>query len=305
MAQHKRTSSQSSTKAAGSSTPGTGAGTARGTSANTSRATASLTPKQRAELATRTTSQRPTVRQPVAPTPARSASAARKRVRLGFRSNPWVFGGTLVAVLAIAIFAIVRGNSAAAEISPGQLNNSNVPLAAGKAAPDFTLTASDGKRYSLSQYRGKVVLLEFFAPWCPHCRNETTILNQVANVDASQGVQVLSVSASPYGYNYEATGDTTPISMKDITEFVQTFNVTYPAMLDTSLNVGNAYGVIGYPQMFLIDRNGDVTWNNGTTGEVNYTQLQDAIQQTLLVPLKTPAATAPAAAATATASPAK
>jgi peroxiredoxin len=299
----KRSTSRSTSRAASptSSDPGVSraeTGNARPTAANTSRAIASLTPKQRAELATQAT--RSTAVRPASPpTSTRSAGTARKRVRQGFGSNPWIFGGTLLAVLAIAIAAVIFGTRASANTyTPGQLNNSNVPLAAGKAAPNFTLTASDGKRYSLSQFRGQVVLVEFFAPWCPHCRNETTVLNQVASVDAPQGVQVLSVTATPYGYNYEATGDTTPITMNDVTEFVSNYHVTYPAMLDTSLNVGNAYGVVGYPQMFLIDRNGNIAWNNGTSGEVVYTDLQSDIQHTLLVPLKTPAAT-PTATATA------
>jgi peroxiredoxin len=202
--------------------------------------------------------------------------------------------------LAFVIFVVIKGaiangTSGSSNVTPGHLNDSNVPLAAGKPAPDFAFTGADGKHYTLSQYRGQVVLLEFFAPWCPHCRNETTVLNQVASVDADMGVHVVSVTATPYGYNYESTGDTSPITMNDVTEFVNTFHVTYPALLDTSLKAGNAYGVIGYPQMFVVDRNGTVAWNNGDSGEVNYTDLQNAIQQALLVPLKTPAGATPTA----------
>jgi peroxiredoxin len=203
------------------------------------------------------------------------------------RSHPWVFGGALLAIVAVIIFFFIQGTG--------------TPLAPKTRAPDFTLTAADGKQYSLSQYRGQVVVLEFFAPWCPHCRNETSVLNQVASTGAGQGVQVLSVSATPYGYNYESSGgrDTTPISLKDINEFVANFHVKYPTMLDTSLKVGNAYRVTAFPQLFVIDRNGQVTWNNGDSGEVSYADLQAQIQRAQRIPYAPASATAPAATASA------
>ena len=196
----------------------------------------------------------------------------------------------VIVGLGVVLFALSRGGGGSGGETPGQLNNSNVPLAAGVVAPDFSLpSAPNGQMVSLSQYRGKVVVLEFFAPWCPHCRNETSVLNSIANA-SSPNVQVLSVTATPYGYNYESSGgtDKTPISMADVKEFVSNFNVSYPAMLDTQLKTGNAYGVIGYPQMFVIDRNGTIVWNNGTEGETNLTELQAVIGQAQNIPLATP-----------------
>jgi peroxiredoxin len=195
----------------------------------------------------------------------------------------------IVALLAIGVYAIASG-----------LNPSPTPLAAGKVAPNFTLTATDGKQYSLNDYRGKVVLLEFFAPWCPHCRNEVAVLNQVAKTYAGQDVQVLSVTDTPYGYNYESSGDTSPITMTDVTRFVNTYHVSYPAMLDTSLKAGNAYGVAAFPQIYVIDRNGTIAWNNGGGGETAYKDLQTAIQRAQAVPLQTATSTAPAVSASAT-----
>ena len=238
---------------------------------------------------------RPAATRPAAARSQNGVTAARtpslqptRRRRQSTGMGSWVLTGTVLLVVAIAIFAIIqgRGGSTTGGVTPGQLNSSNVPLKAGTVAPDFSLPAEQGGTYTLSQFRGKVVLLEFFAPWCPHCRAEAPTLHQLAAASGSD-VQLLAVSASPYGFNYEATGDTTPITMHDIKLYVDQFGVNYPALFDVTLNAGNAYGVLGYPQFYVVDRNGVITWSSGLSGEETYGSLQAQIQKALQVPLAT------------------
>jgi peroxiredoxin len=262
------------------------------TSARSSRPAANLSPQARAQLSTRaqgTQAPRPSARKPDVFPPA----SAQKRLgwlgkgRFPLSTNQLVFGVTFIVLVAIVVLAVVKGLQQNVDSSSVGLTNTT-PLAPGKRAPDFkNLPAAGGGTGGLSGYGGKVILLEFFAPWCPHCRNEVSTLNQIAQTYSNQGVQVLSVSASPYGYNYEDTGDTTQIKMADVQKFVTTFHVSYPALLDTSLRVGNAYGVAGYPTIYVIDRNGVVYWNNGQGGETSYQQLQTEITKALAVPLAT------------------
>src|SRR5205085_9235550 len=91
----------------------------------------------------------------------------------------------------------------------------------------------------LSSFRGKSpVFMEFMAPWCPHCQNDSVMFNQVYDdyVGKGKNLQMLGVSAHPYGRDYEdKNGDLntwTPTSMDDLNWFRATFHVKYPLLLD-------------------------------------------------------------------------
>jgi peroxiredoxin len=214
------------------------------------------------------------------PAPARSARR-RRRPTIGQRiarvpGAGWIGIVTGLLFIGIIAFAIISSHS---NTSGGPSTSSQNLLGVGTPAPAINaLPAADGKSYSLAQYKGKVVVLEFFAPWCPHCQDETATLKQVQQEYGSKGVQVLSVSASPYGRNYEQ-GDTTPISMSDIQWFSSTYKLNYPALFDPSLKAGTAYGVQAFPTTYIIDKNGVITYAGA--GEISYASLQQQITQAL------------------------
>jgi peroxiredoxin len=188
-------------------------------------------------------------------------------------------------VLLAAITALAVSQSACAGTSSASLGHitNSTPLASGHRAPDFTLPSAHAGTVSLHQYSGQVVVLELFAPWSPHCQSQTRVLTAIQAANAVLGVQMLSVSASPFGRNYENSDgtDRTPISMRDITWFADTFSLNYPALLDTSLRTANAYGLYSYPALFVIDRHGVITWKNGQGGETSYSDLQLQIDRAL------------------------
>lgn len=114
-------------------------------------------------------------------------------------------------------------------------------------APDFTLTSLDGKRVTLSDYRGKIVLLNFWATWCPPCRSEMPDIQAVAD-EYSSDLVVLAID------NAES---------KDIVEpFVRELELKFVVLLDSTGALSQIYNVQGLPTTYLIDRAGIVRSSN-------------------------------------------
>lgn len=160
----------------------------------------------------------------------------------------WVLSGTNQGT------TLTNGTAAQPQQSSGQVDPNDPPkLAEGTDAPDFSLPATDGNTYKLSDYRGKVVLLEFMAPWCPHCRADAPIFNQVAETFKGQDVQLFAVSATPD--NKDRNG---PISMADLTWFRDEYKVTYPMLFDQPLAAATAYKVYYYPTVYVVNKEGKI-----------------------------------------------
>jgi len=119
-------------------------------------------------------------------------------------------------------------------------------------APDFTLPKLDGTQLSLSSYRGKVVLLDFWATWCVPCREEIPRFVEMQQKYGDRGLQIIGVSMDD--------------SPDPVRPFYQQFRMNYPVVMGTAAT-GEAYGgVLGLPIAFLIDRDGRiVTRHMGAT----------------------------------------
>lgn len=113
------------------------------------------------------------------------------------------------------------------------------------AAPAFSLRGEDGKTYRLSDYRGKVVVLNFWATWCPPCRYEMPSMERAHNKVKDEGIVLLAV-------NVGETED-------EIFEFTGRYPVTFPLLLDSDGAVVRRYRVVGLPTTFVIDPRGRIT----------------------------------------------
>lgn len=119
---------------------------------------------------------------------------------------------------------------------------------AGKTAEDFALTV-DGKPQHLSDYRGKVVVLSFWASYCQPCVEEAPSLNNLQRYLAPRGGTVLGVSLDPEETGYE--------------NFLKTYAVPYPTWRDPALQDGKSkialdYGTSLIPETYVIDRHGKI-----------------------------------------------
>jgi len=119
------------------------------------------------------------------------------------------------------------------------------PVAKPFAAPDFTLKGEDGKIYRLSDYRGKVVVLNFWATWCPPCRYEMPSMERAYRKVKGGNIAILAVNV---GENEDT-----------VFAFTGHYPVTFPLPLDRDGSVIGKYPVVGLPTTFIIDPQGQVT----------------------------------------------
>ena len=114
-----------------------------------------------------------------------------------------------------------------------------------KSAPDFSLQTLDGKTIRLSEFRGKPVVLNFWATWCEPCKIEMPWFVELQKQYGPQGLQFLGVAMDD-------------ASTQDIAEFAQKMGVNYPILLGKE-DVGTAYGGVQFlPETFYIDRDGKI-----------------------------------------------
>jgi peroxiredoxin len=106
---------------------------------------------------------------------------------------------------------------------------------------DFTLTDTHNKKFTLSELRGKIVLVNFWATWCPPCRKEMPDLNLIYDHYKSQGLVILSI---------------TDEEMFKVGSFLQQTGYTYPILFDPGRKTATKFHVEGIPKSFVFDRNG-------------------------------------------------
>ncbi|MDE2221318.1 MAG: TlpA family protein disulfide reductase [Gammaproteobacteria bacterium] len=119
-------------------------------------------------------------------------------------------------------------------------------LRAGAPAPDFQLGSNDGKQVSLDSFKGKVVLVNFWASWCGPCRKEMPILEQLNREYHNRGVALLGVNVEP---------DSAAAS-----DWLKATPVSFPILFDVDSKVSKLYQVEGMPNTVILDRKGNVRY---------------------------------------------
>ncbi|GFO70817.1 thioredoxin [Geomonas limicola] len=137
------------------------------------------------------------------------------------------------------ICACLIALSMLAATAPGGARGDAGPVRVGSAAPDFRLTTLTGESKSLSQYRGKIVLVNFWASWCPYCRDEMPSMDRLIKAFPRGDLVILAVNVE-----------------KHIPEAFRRTRVSFDLLSDAAGQVQQRYGANRLPDTFIVDRSG-------------------------------------------------
>jgi cytochrome c biogenesis protein CcmG/thiol:disulfide interchange protein DsbE len=143
-----------------------------------------------------------------------------------------VFGWGFIGLLGVLLIYIVAGT-----LEPHMTN-------AGDTAPNVKVTAENGKTITRDHFGGKLLVLNFWASWCPPCVTETPSLEQFARTMAPQGVVVVAISQDRKEEQYK--------------KFIERFNITFETARDPGADIAASYGTFQIPETYLIGRDGKV-----------------------------------------------
>lgn len=150
------------------------------------------------------------------------------------RQLGWVFSfALLICLLGLVGWGLVKVRNGPVEVG---------------MAPDFTLTTFEGEAITLSELRGNVVVINFWASWCPPCREEAPYFEQTWRKYKDRGAIFI-------GIDYV---DTEPEALAYIDEF----DITYPNGPDIATRISQAYNIQGVPETFFVAKNGELRGNH-------------------------------------------
>lgn len=128
-----------------------------------------------------------------------------------------------------------------------------------ETAANFTLLDLNNKEFSLSEFKGKPVILFFWTTWCPYCRKELKELNSMQSELLKDGIQVAAINVDE--------------PLDKVRKFFGNTPFSYRVLLDTDTKVADAYGILGVPTYFLINKDGRIVFANHYFPEKEYKDL--------------------------------
>jgi thiol-disulfide isomerase/thioredoxin len=171
----------------------------------------------------------------------------------------------VVVMIALMVYAGWRSRPAKSTALPPGTQSLTAGEAIGHQAPDFVLDDLQGKKVKLSDFRGKAVLLNFWATWCGPCKVEMPWFVELQKQYGPQGLEIVGVALDDSG--------------KDaISKFAKDMGVNY-TILQGQDAVGDAYGAMGLPTSFFIDRNGKIV--ESASGLLERSEIEGDIRKAL------------------------
>jgi cytochrome c-type biogenesis protein len=166
-----------------------------------------------------------------------------------------------------------QGNTSDESPNSSDQNNDEEPV----AAYDFTLTDQYGIEHTLSDYKGKVVFLNFWATWCGPCKEEIPDIEALyEEYNKNQEDIIILGVANPASSEYPNNAD---VSKTQIQEFLEENEYTFPVVFDETGEILSKYYISAFPTTFMIDKEGNIF--GYAPGMLTKDMMQQAIQQTL------------------------
>jgi peroxiredoxin len=164
-------------------------------------------------------------------------------------------------IIAISVLVLLVGYGIYHAISPA---DAKVGVAEGKAAPDFELTTLEGEQISLSSLKGKKVIINFWATWCPPCRAEMPDMQKIHDTYGDK-VVVAAVNLT-----------SSEKSIDSVKGFIDELGLSFPVLLDKKGDINKQYEVMSYPTSYIVNENGIITTK--FIGAMNYEQMKDFLK---------------------------
>lgn len=174
--------------------------------------------------------------------------------------NKYLLGIVLLIIAGGLYFYM--GQKAANEPKNAEKTSEGVQI--GNRAPDFTLKTLDGRMVKLSDFRGKKVILNFWATWCPPCKAEVPEFEKFYQEQQNDSIEILAVDITAQEKSKEG-----------VTDFIKSYGITYPVVLDEAGVVADTYRISAIPTTFIVDAQGTV--RQKVTGAMKYQTLSDAL----------------------------
>jgi peroxiredoxin len=160
----------------------------------------------------------------------------------------FIISGALIVAAAVLATSILARSAGGERVS---------------TAPNFVLESLDGSEVSLRDYRGNVVLVNFWATWCPPCQKEIPALEAAYRANKDKGFVILGVDVGE--------------SRQAVEAYAASMNITYPLLLDEEDQWMSRYGALGLPMTVIIDREGKILQKH--MGELTQDELTGILEE--------------------------
>ena len=174
----------------------------------------------------------------------------------------------LVLLLVMNIFKAEKTSETALSSSPHTVNEIEAEKievsSERKVAQDFSLTTLQGEQVTLSDYKGKIVILNFWASWCEPCKEEMPDLQSFSEEHPDVAVLAVNLTSMDLGIDI-------------VKQFVDVFELTFPILLDEADVVGQQYNILTIPTSYIIDQEGRIF--KEVIGPMNEVMMEDLISE--------------------------